>query len=179
MTPVLIVVAGILAACVIAVPPIQRYRGGKPLRGSDKFRLAGSGAVIACACLLAYYSAAPAVAHVPPRDPMPFRRPFVGGRSVSVPMPPPPINNVVMGGGYVPYKYQELAVPVPAALRATGGGELPVPAPAPVVPAPVPAPVVSVPAPVVPVPAPVVPVTTGGAAVTVSGDSVILEGFQF
>lgn len=174
-TPVLMVAAGAVVACVVAVPAVQRYRKSQPLRASDKIRVIGSITILVAACMMAVFYA---------RKTSPMR-PVIGGRSVSVPMPPPPRHDMQYGGNedYTPFKYEAAAVPVPPAL-AVGGASVSAPsAPAPVVPA-----VTFVPdVPTVPAAVPDIPAVVPGAAapvdvassITVDGGAVVLEGFQF
>lgn len=186
-TPVLIVAAGAVAAGVVVYPAVSWYRSGKPLRASDKVRIVGSVTIVIASCMLSYYYARRTSYAVPePMAPRPvMTQPAVGGRSVSVPMPPPPTPPVMYGGDdYKPFKYVDSAVPVPAKL-AVGGGEAVLEVPAPVLDVPAPdivipaAPVLDVPsAPVIEIPATPVP-AAGGASVTIDGNAVVLEGFEF
>ena len=180
------VAAGAVAACVVAVPAVQRYRKSQPLRASDKIRVIGSITILVAACMMAVFYARKTASV----GPVPMR-PVVGGRSVSVPMPPPPRHDMQYGGNkdYTPFKYEAAAVPVPPALAVGGASVSAPPAPAPVVPVAAGPAVPTVPAvPVVPaVPdIPIVPVGPVAAApvdvtssITVDGGAVVLEGFQF
>lgn len=169
----MIVAAGAVAACVAAVPAVQRYRKSQPLRASDKIRVIGSIMILVAACMMAVFYARKTASV----GPVPMR-PVVGGRSVSVPMPPPPRPDIQYGGNdYTPFKYEASAVPVPSALAVGGASVSAPPAPAPVVTAVPVAPAVTV-VPVVPA-GPAAATVDIASSITIDDGAVVLEGFEF